>query len=122
MQALTDPLSNAKTVCHLCGKPHLHGPYDHEWQLKVNRYHKWKRVESIWNTHAGWAVPVGLFVFAGLLYLLPHPPIPLPTQEEQKEQSRIEQRVKQIDNLIENLQAERDEIDPPQDPDSPESY
>jgi hypothetical protein len=110
----SDPLSEAKTICHLCGKPHLHGPFDREKQLRINREHRWQRIK-----HALEYLPVPA-IFFGLMTLGaifgPHSQ-PL-TAEEQREELRIKQRVAQIDAAMEALQNERDEIDPP-DPGEP---
>jgi len=113
MQALTDPLSDAKTICHLCGKPHIHGPYDHERQLSINRWHRWERIKE---GLCYLPVPVGFCILITLGALFGPKAIPS-TPEEQREELRAKQRLEQIDNLMENLQAERDEIDPPQDED-----
>lgn len=114
---LTDPLSDAKTVCHICGKPHIHGPYDHERQLRINRDYRWQRIKNrIEDLIPKIAIcviividVVGFIAWSHLPHDPPTPPDP---------------RIEQIDSQMEKLQEERDEIDPPADyePDPPDRY
>jgi hypothetical protein len=118
MNTLVDPLSNAKTICHICGKAHLHGPFDREKQLRINREHRWQRIK-----HAlGYLpVPAVFFGFMTLGAIFGPRSQPL-TAEEQREQLRAKQRIEQIDQQMEQLQNERDELDPPEPPDDSDRY
>lgn len=116
--SLIDPLSNAKTVCHLCGKPHLHGPFDRERQLRVNRWHRWERVKNVL-----WYFPVPvIFLSVITLGAIFSPRSQPPTPEEERQALRDKQRVEQIDRLMDSLQDERDELDPPQEEDPPSPF
>jgi hypothetical protein len=121
LQNDNDPLAEAKTVCHLCKKPHLHGPYNHEYAVSLNRY---RRRESIKTFLGFFGVPAGFVGFIGLLYLTsllspPSPPsLPLSAQEEQ---IRVD-RINKIDAALGALQDERDELDPPPDQEPPDRY
>jgi hypothetical protein len=113
---LSDPLLKAKTICQLCGKAHLHGPYDRERQLSINRWYRWQRIKDLLPALA---VPVGFlsFITLGAVFSPRYQPL---TPQEQREQLRIKHRVEQIDDQMDKLQSERDELDPPDEPDPPD--
>jgi hypothetical protein len=88
----------------------------------IYKYGWWEKIKDWWAENGGYvAVPFFWAGLYGILYLAnPHPsdssPKPSPTTEE-----RIKaERLSTIDAAMDALQSERDEIDPPPEPEPPD--